>query len=79
MERVKFGCRDDFCEFFHIHGLDVDDIYQTSSRTENDNQQSKQNPATDSTRQTLTETLVADVQIPKVDSQIIRRDISLLV
>lgn len=86
MEGVKLGCRDDLCQFFHIHGLDVNDICCPTSSKEREKQrrrsvsnQNRLDTATEATQQKLTKALVADVEIPKVDSQIVRGNICLLV
>jgi hypothetical protein len=62
---VEFSSGDDLCEFLHVYRLDIDNVWPSASSTCGKRQ--------------LTEALITNVEVPQVDSQIIGRDISLLI
>lgn len=68
---MEFGRSDDLRKLLHVHWLDVDNVWLTPVSF-------PQTQWTDSTRG-LTEALIADVQVPQVDSQVICRDVCLTI
>lgn len=92
LRRVELGCRDDLCELLHIHRLDVNDIYFTQSQSASAHSHprsrsrsfspSRSSPSPtphETKRETRTEAPVANIQVPKVDPQVVCRDVRLLV
>lgn len=67
--RMEFSSRDNLCEFFHVSWLDVHNVYVDRNVRIRAKRHSRE----------LTETLIADVQIPEVDPQIISRNVRLLI
>ena len=67
--RMKLGSRDNLGEFFHVSWLDVHNVYVDRNVRIRAKRHSRK----------LTETLIADVQIPEVDPQIISRNVRLLI
>jgi len=61
---VKLCRCDNFCQFFHVHGLDINNICESSLKKEG----LLMNTAIKARRCMLTETLVTDIEIPQIDS-----------
>jgi hypothetical protein len=68
--RMEFSSRDNLREFLHVSWLDVHNVYVDRNVMIRANRHSTEQ---------LTETLIADVQIPEVDPQIISRNVRLLI
>lgn len=68
---VKLSGGDDLGQLLHVHWLDIHDVFPTDKHPDEDMRMSK--------RGLLTEATVADIQVPEVNSQVIRRDIRFLV
>ena len=62
MNRVEFGGGDDFGQFLHVDGFDVENVCEGT-------QVSREDETVATTR--LTEGLIGNVEIPKVDSEIV--------
>jgi hypothetical protein len=65
---VEFSSGNDLCKFLHVYRLDIDNVWPSADC-----------PIYISGRCQLTEALITNVEVPQVDSQIIGRDISLLI
>jgi len=74
---VELGRGDNLCKLLHIHWLDIDDVYVISNATasyrmSHHNQKCNPGPFHDGeggrAKITLTKALIADIQVPQVDS-----------
>lgn len=64
---MEFSCRNDFGQFLHVDGFDIEDVYASEKmckRGELEGEEKKK-------ERELTERLIRNVQVPQVDSQII--------
>lgn len=69
--RVELGSRDDFCQLLHVDGFDIENVCSESTLV------SLRYIAHAWTSTGRTETLVADVEVPQIDSQVISAHVCL--
>jgi hypothetical protein len=70
VQGVELGCSNDFGKLLHVDWLDVHDVYIAEGMAvRHKNTQSERH----------TETSIADVQVPQVDSKVISRDVRFLI